>query len=151
MAASEAGDQVLRQAALQSALDAFGPAPEDGPRALVLRTGTEAERRGRQWTGSNPPYLEAAALAALAADGWQHLLLDLPSVDRESDGGLLAGHKAWWGYPGSPQTPVRRNATITEMIVVPDGQPQGWYGINMQVAPMGIDASPSNPVLLPIV
>lgn len=165
MAAWESSDLVLTQSAVQAAMAPFGPAPEAGPRALVLRTGSEADRRGRNWTGSNPPYLEAEALAALAASGWQHLLLDLPSVDRESDGGLLAGHKAWWRYPGSernasgasapiadaPKAPVRRNATITEMIVVPDGLPQGWYAINLQIAPMGIDASPSNPVLLPVV
>lgn len=153
-APAEPGDLCIGReqlhAALSSAFSAYGEAPEEGPRALVLRTGPEAERRGRHWTGSNPPYLEADALALLADAGWDHLLLDLPSVDRESDGGLLAGHKAWWRYPGTPHAPVRRNATITEMIVVPDGLPQGWYGLNLQIAPLGIDASPSNPVLLPI-
>lgn len=144
------GDAVITDAALHAAVAAGGPAPESGPRALVLRTGPSAERAGRRWSGGNPPYLEAAALARLAGEGWTHLLLDLPSVDREEDGGALAGHRAWWRYPGTPEAPVRREATITELIVVPDALPAGWYALWLQVPPFTTDAAPSSPLLYPL-
>jgi len=67
----------------------------------------------------------------------------LPSVDREADQGLLAAHHAWWRYPHA----TRMQATITEMIVVPDALPDGRYWLHMQVAQVAMDAAPSNPVL----
>ena len=111
--------------------------------ALVLRTAPEAERRNRHWTGTNAPYVEAAACDWLADQGYEHLLLDLPSVDREADQGLLAAHHAWWRYPHA----TRLQATITEMIVVPDALPDGRYWLHMQVPQVAMDAAPSNPVL----
>lgn len=49
--------------------------------------------------------------------GWQnkiskHLLLDLPSVDREQDGGKLLAHNAFWNTSKN----VRYGCTISEMI-----------------------------------
>jgi len=111
--------------------------------ALVLRTAPEAERRNRHWTGTNAPYVEAAACAWLADQGYEHLLLDLPSVDREADQGALAAHHAWWRYPHA----TRLQTTITEMIVVPDALPDGRYWLHMQVPQVAMDAAPSNPVL----
>jgi len=82
----------------------------------------------------------------MASVGIEHLLLDLPSVDRESDGGALAAHRAFWRYPDAP----RMEATITEFIYVPDAVVDGLYYLNLQVAPFENDASPSRPVLYPI-
>jgi arylformamidase len=40
-----------------------------------------------------------------------------------------------------------RQATITELIFIPDEVPNGLYLLNLQVAPMENDAAPSRPVL----
>lgn len=149
------GDGLITHAAIKDALAALDAPPNSVPdrampHALVLRTGPSAERHGRQWTGRNPPYVEAAALKSLAEQGWLHLLLDLPSVDREEDGGQLSAHHAWWQYPGTAARPVRKAATITELIVVPDDVADGLYWLNLQIAPLMTDASPSNPVLYPL-
>jgi hypothetical protein len=40
---------------------------------------------------TNPPYWEAALF--LRESGIQHLLIDLPSVDKEKDEGKLLAHK----------------------------------------------------------
>jgi arylformamidase len=71
------------------------------------------------------------------------LLLDLPSVDREEDGGNLLGHKAFWQYPENP----RSACTITELIYVPSEVPDGDYLLNIQIASLELDVSPSKPVL----
>ena len=114
------------------------------PSALVLRSlpNTEAKKH-RQYSGTNPPYFEPAALAYLAERGLMHLLVDLPSVDREEDGGALAAHRAFWNYPQAP----RYEATITELIYVPDACTDGLYWLNLQAAALDNDAAPSRPIL----
>ena len=123
---------------------AFAPGSGLAPAtALVIRSGPESERRNRNWSGANAPYLSSEALSWLADQGYEHLLLDLPSVDREEDGGALAGHRAWWRYPHA----TRLQATITELIVVPDQLAPGRYLLHLQVPHMQSDAAPSQPVL----
>ncbi len=115
--------------------------------ALIIRTEPNAlDKRIRNWSGSNPPYLSQEAARFLADAGVVHLLLDLPSVDREEDGGALAAHKAFWRYPGA----VRSEATITEMVFVPDNIQDGLYFLNIQIVSFVLDVSPSKPVLYPL-
>lgn len=118
--------------------------------ALILRTMPNDERKGAaQYSGSNPPYLDHRAVAYLVECGIEHLLLDLPSVDREEDGGLLLAHRAFWRY-GSGGGEFRKNATITELIFAPNEIKDGLYLLNLQIAAFEIDASPSKPVLYPL-
>jgi len=52
--------------------------------AVVLRTLPNVDSKKTQaYSGTNPPYLEAAVTAYLEAHNIAHLLIDLPSVDRE--------------------------------------------------------------------
>ena len=74
-------------------------------------------------------------------------MVDLPSVDREEDGGALATHHAFWQYPHQ----TRMDATITEMIFVDNSIEDGLYLINMQIASFESDASPSKPVLYKLI
>lgn len=115
------------------------------PEALVLRTlPNDGLKRVAQYSGTNPPYLHHEALDYLARIGVKHFLVDLPSVDREEDGGKLLAHKAFWRYPGPN---VRDWATITELIFVPGDILDGQYLLNLQIASFEIDATPSKPVL----
>lgn len=115
------------------------------PEALVLRTAPNAtSKRSQNWSNTNPPYLEPEATAWLADQGVLHLLLDLPSVDREEDGGTLLAHHAFWRIPDSP----RHDATITEFIFVPNSIENGLHLLNLQTAPFELDATPSRPLLL---
>ena len=91
-------------------------------------------------------YLDADLTALLAHHKVKHLLLDLPSVDREEDGGALAAHKAFWQYPENN----RMDATITELIYVPEIVKDDLYFLNLQIASIESDASPSKPVLYSI-
>jgi kynurenine formamidase len=94
---------------------------------------------------------EEAALF-LRESGIQHLLIDLPSVDKEKDGGKLAAHKAFWNVTDVNQLNkgARLNCTITEMIFVPNEVTDGNYVLNLQIASFENDASPSKPILYPI-
>jgi arylformamidase len=112
--------------------------------AAVIRTLPNTdEKLTRHYSGTNPPYLEPAIGQHLAERGIQHLLLDLPSVDRELDEGKLLCHHAFWQYPKN----TRCGATITELIYVPNHIDDGLYLLNIQIASLQLDASPSKPVL----
>lgn len=95
------------------------------------------------FSNTNPPFIEAALCAKLAKLGVKHLLTNLPSVDQEEDGGALAAHRAFWCYPEQ----TRAEATITEFSNFPDHLKEGFYFINLQVAPIHSDAAPSRPLL----
>lgn len=117
------------------------------PTVLVIRTmPNDRSKLSRQYSGTNPPYFLEEAMQFLVQIGVEHLLIDLPSVDKEYDGGKLLAHKAFWDFGGK----LRKQATITELIYVPDGIEDGPYFLNLQVAPFENDASPSRPVLYKI-
>lgn len=115
------------------------------PEALILRTlPNDGLKKIAQYSGKNPPYLHHEAMEFMARIGVKHFLIDLPSVDKEDDGGKLLAHKAFWRYPGPK---VRTNATITELVYVDGSILDGSYLLNLQIASFELDASPSKPVL----
>jgi arylformamidase len=112
--------------------------------AVIIRTlpnGTD--KLMSKYSGNNPAWLEPLLCKQLKEAGIEHLLVDLPSVDPESDEGKLTAHHHFWNYPDAP----RRHATITEMIYVPESIKDGTYILNLQIASLQTDASPSKPVL----
>lgn len=112
--------------------------------ALVVRTLPNLqEKASRQYANTNPPYLLEEAAQFLVNKEIEHLLIDLPSVDKERDAGALLAHKAFWNYEGI----MRKQATITEFIFVPNSVEDGTYFLNVQLAPFENDAAPSRPVL----
>ncbi len=120
---------------------------EDRPQALVIRTNPNSPTKlKRQYSNTNPPYLLEEAMEFIKTIGVEHLLIDLPSVDKEKDKGALLAHKAFWNFNAEQ----RLGATITEFIFVPDSIMDGNYVLNLQVAPFDNDASPSRPVLYKI-
>lgn len=113
-------------------------------KAIIIRTSPNPlAKKNRLHSGTNPPYMEHEAIHYLNEKGIDHLLIDLPSVDREEDGGLLLSHKAFWGYPNQ----IQSHKTITELIYVPDNIRDGNYLLNIQTASFEIDVSPSKPIL----
>ncbi len=116
--------------------------------AIVIRTlPNTREKLSRQYSHTNPPYLHVDAADYLRVKGIKHLLIDLPSVDREKDEGELAAHHAFWDVHGS----LRLDATITEFIYVSNKIEDGPYLLNLQIAPFENDAAPSKPVLYKII
>lgn len=139
---TEEGDAVISKQHIEEAF-------ENGDKfdALIVRTLPNDDfKKRRIWSGTNPPYFEADALQFLAKKGIKHLLTDLPSVDREEDGGKVAAHKAFWDLDNEP----RLDATITEMIYVPNTIKDGLYLLNLQIPSFEMDAAPSKPVLFRI-
>lgn len=117
------------------------------PEALVIRTLPNLEtKQSRQYSETNWTYLTEEAMVFIRERGIQHLLVDLPSVDKERDDGKLLAHKAFWDFDGER----RLHCTITEFIYVRNEIADGSYFLNLQIAPFENDASPSKPILYKI-
>ncbi|MDG2506486.1 MAG: cyclase family protein [Crocinitomicaceae bacterium] len=115
--------------------------------ALIIRTIPNSDQKiTRAYTGTNPPYLDAKIATYLIAHGIEHVLVDLPSVDREQDNGALAFHHAFWEVPKA--TNMKR--TITEFIYVPNNILDGLFILELQMSSFRNDACPSRPVLYSI-
>lgn len=118
------------------------------PEAIVIRTlPNTSEKKSKHWSDTNWPFLHDKAALFLREIGVKHLLIDLPSVDKEKDEGKLLAHKAFWNYPENP----RHECTITELIYAPDSVKDGSYLLNLQIASFHNDASPSKPILYKII
>lgn len=112
--------------------------------ALIIRTlPNTSEKETAQYSNSNPPFLSEEAAIFIREIGVKHLLIDLPSVDKENDQGKLLAHKAFWDYNGEQ----RMDATITEFVYIKNNVKDGTYLLNLQIASFENDASPSKPVL----
>ena len=112
--------------------------------ALIIRTKpNDHSKMQRHYSGTNFPYLTLGAMQRIIDAGVQHLLVDLPSVDREEDGGALAAHHLFWNVPAEPNF----QKTITELIYVPNEIEDGTYVLNLQVSNFANDAAPSRPML----
>ncbi len=134
-------DQIISEESIKEALN--GKTPE----AIVIRTlPNNLDKKSKIWSDSNWPFLHDKAALFLRKIGVKHLLIDLPSVDKEKDEGKLLAHKAFWNYPENP----RRECTITELVYVSEAIKDGAYLLNLQIASFHNDASPSKPVLYAI-
>ncbi len=132
------GDQVVSLESLQSKWQ-----PE-GESALILATGKY--KPGYDFSGTNPPYVQPELMQWLRNNGVSHFLTDLPSVDKEDDGGKLSAHNSFW-----PMDDVfSETASISEMLAIPFNLTEGLYLLNLQIPAFENDAAPSRPVIYPL-
>lgn len=132
------GDKLITKKHIENCLG------EKRPEAIVIRTlDNSLSKINKHYSNTNPPYLQYEAAELIDSLNINHVLIDLPSVDKEVDGGKLASHHAFWQYPHN----TKLNRTITEMIYVPNNVFDGTYLLNLQIASFENDASPSKPVL----
>lgn len=114
--------------------------------ALIIRTlPNTIDKKERNWMGTDPTYISPEAMMAINETGIRHLLVDLPSVDKEDDPKLM-GHHLFWNYPAENVS----QKTITELIFIPEEASDGVYLLNLQVAPFVNDASPCKPIIYPL-
>jgi kynurenine formamidase len=146
-------DQLITRRALEKSWLA---ATADGagvarPRALVIRTlPNPPDKQYQSYSDSTPPYLSREAAELLIERGIEHLVVDLPSIDRAHDEGRLTAHRIFFGLPpGSTALAqaTRARATITELAYIPDTATDGTYLLELQVPALGGDAVPSRPLL----
>jgi|TARA_B110000967_G_C18897977_1_gene572203 arylformamidase len=116
--------------------------------ALVIRTSPNPiTKLNKDYSGKKTPCIAPEDMKMIVAAGVSHLIVDLPSVDPEWDGGAMASHYAYWQYPEDP----RMDASITEFVFVRDDIQDGKYLLKLNISNFESDAAPSRPVLYPII
>lgn len=134
----ENGDRVITKKQIEELITA------NDTETLIIRTlPNHEDKKARNYSGTNPPYFESEALFYLINNGVEHILTDLPSVDREQDEGQLKAHKAFWEYPAT----LNKNRTITELVYIPEEIVDGYYWLNLQIVSFALDACPSKPII----
>jgi len=143
-------DRVITRAALAAAWQCADVPPGPVvPQALILRTLPDPNDAGATAPGSMAPYVAADAASWIVGLGIAHLVLDLPSLDRTHDGGLLAAHRIFFGLPPKSRRladAARAYATVTELAHIPDSLADGPCLLAWQVPAMAGDAVPSRPL-----
>jgi hypothetical protein len=137
-------DRLITRATLLAAWQDHGMV---APRVLLLRTETD-------WRDAAPPYLSRQLATELVARGIEHLVTDLPSVDRAEDEGRLTAHRIFFGLSGGSTRladAVRPGATITELASFPATLVDGPCAVQIQIPAWSGDAVPSRPLHLPLV
>ena len=133
------GDRVVSQNSMDiSALN------DDNIEALIVRTKPNRKTKKRKnYTNTNPVFFSKDLLKQINKTTVKHLLIDVPSVDREVDKGKVIGHKTFWNTKNS----LLLDKTITELIFVDNKIKDGLYLLNLQILPLVLDVSPSRPVI----
>ena len=113
----------------------------------------ELEGREVRITHPGKPYFTREAMQWLVEKRIEHLVVDVPSVDRSHDEGRLVGHRLFFGLPPGSQArgdAARSRATITELAFIPDEVPDGPCILSLAVPALGGDAVPSQPIVYPL-
>ena len=143
------GDHLITCAALEILLLDYD---NEQLQALVIRTLPNNKDKCAQAYNQNsqPPFFSRQAILYLNERGVEHLIVDIPSLDRLHDDGLLTCHHLFWqveeGQHQANQSSLV-NKTITELAFIDNHINDGCYVINLQMPAFINDAAPSRPVL----
>ena len=133
---------------------AIGDRSKEFLEGLIVRTlPNDDSKMSRQYLQEPPSYFSIEAMQLIVDLGVEHLLVDMPSVDRPFDDGKMTAHHIFWNVPEESHEVDPKNhsmRTITEMIYVANEVEDGQYFLNLQIPNFVADAAPSRPVLYQI-
>ncbi len=143
-------DELITKKSIENALLSLG-----NQKSLIIRTlPNDESKKSRAYLENVPPFFSTEAMEFIVEKGVNHLLVDIPSIDRTFDEGKLSNHRIFWNVEqGAFETNEKSfiHNTITELIFVPDEIADGIYLLNLQIAAFQADAAPSRPVLFNLV
>jgi len=113
-------------------------------KALIIRTlPNDVIKMNRNYNLDYHPFFTNDAILYLKDIGIEHIIVDIPSIDRYNDGGKLGNHHLFFKNNEAI-------STITELVYISDDCIDGDYFINLGIINFGLDAAPSRPKLFPI-
>ncbi|MFK7769471.1 MAG: cyclase family protein [Mariniblastus sp.] len=147
-------DKIITAAALKKAIATVGDPIKVKPSSLIIRTTpNDIDKCSRAYSAKqSPSFLTIEAMELVNELGFNHLLVDVPSVDKMYDDGLLTNHHIFWQVVEKTHTltgETRQDKTISEMIFVDDAIADGLFILNLQVPAFCSDAAPSRPIIFP--
>jgi len=141
-------DFMITQKEIQNAV---ADSSKDFLNGLIIRTlPNDISKMSRNYNQHPAPFFSIEAMDYISELGIEHLLVDIPSVDRANDEGKMTCHHLFWEVEAGGRDIDENKAslkTITEMVYVPDSIKDRYYFVNIQIPPFVSDAAPSRPVL----
>ena len=120
-------------------------------KGIIIRTLPNSEEKlSRDYMKETPAFFSIDAMEYLVSLGVQHLLVDIPSVDRLFDDVHLSTHNIFWETKDKEFNLDAQTKTITQMIFVPSSVEDGAYLLNLQIPAFFSDAAPSRPIIYKI-
>ncbi|HQU84587.1 MAG TPA: cyclase family protein [Pyrinomonadaceae bacterium] len=143
-------DLLITKSAIETALQS-PKTKNQRPKSLIVRTlPNDSSKLSKTYLDEIPPFFSTEAMEFLNELGIEHLLVDLPSIDRIFDEGKLNNHRIFWNVEAGKfelNAKSFSHKTLTELIYVSNEIADGEYLLNLQIAPFAADASPSRPIL----
>ena len=108
---------------------------------LAIRTSpNHKDKMNFNYDSDTPPFFSNQAIEFILDMGIKHLLVDLPSIDRGDDDGLLGNHHRFFS----------KGSTISELLYIPNKLDDGFGFLQIQIPNWHLDAAPSRPIFFPI-
>ena len=124
------GDSVITKKSIQKKM-------HQSHSGLIIRTmPNEKSKKSRNYDKNEAPFLTNQAIDYIVSQGVEHLLVDLPSIDKADDGGKLGNHKRFFQY----------GKTISELLFIEDSIKDGFGFLHIQIPNWSLDAAPSRPI-----
>ena len=137
-------DYIITKKILQNNLESF---KDSNIEALAIRTlpNISNEILSKNYNSESNPFFSNEAIEYLKSLQIKHLIIDLPSIDKIDDGGLLGNHRIFWDLEKEGN-----NNTITEFALIDNSITDGFYLLSINILNIKLDASPSRPLIYPI-
>ena len=120
------------------------------PSSIIIRTLPNLKEKQFYSFAENPPAFFTNDALKFLSNKIQHLVVDIPSIDRMEDDGILGNHRIFWSKKSNIDNSMDVNSkkTITELAYVPNDVEDGFYFMNIQMPHFKLDAAPSRPIIL---
>jgi len=137
-------DCIITKKILQNNLESF---KDSNIEALIIRTLPNIPDKilSKNYNNENNPFFSNEAIEYLKSLNIKHLVIDLPSIDKIDDGGLLGNHRIFWDLEKEGN-----NNTITEFALIDNSITDDFYLLSINILNINLDASPSRPIIYPI-
>jgi len=117
----------------------------DNCTGLVIRTIPNDKSKKRiNYSSKNTSFFTSDAIEYINNLGIKHLVVDMPTIDRYDDGGILGNHHLFF------EKIEPYNKTITELAFINNRIKDGLYFMSINIPPMMLDAAPSRVFLFKI-
>ena len=109
--------------------------------SLIIRTLPNSSYKSTQNYDENPaPFFTTEAINYINELSIKHLLVDIPSIDKANDNGLLGNHHSFF----------IKGKIISELLYIPNSLKDSFGFLQIQIPNWHLDAAPSRPIFYPI-
>lgn len=108
--------------------------------SLIIRTLPNSNfKLSRNYDESPAPFFTSEAIEYINELSIQHLLVDVPSIDKANDNGLLGNHHSFF----------KKGKTISELLYIDNSIKDSFGFLQIQIPNWNLDAAPSRPIFYP--